>query len=212
MNLHRLLTITLLFGLSGSLQADNLPLITSPGTGDLFGSEPSVTLGNQFQVGPNPLTVTALGLFDSGAPGLDQSHSVGLWTAGGTLLAEVDFSPGLSGFSLNGFLYQNLASSIVLQPGTQYIMGASYQVGTTDLHYANDTIQYETWSSAVTFIRGRYTANGAGFTFPNLNVGGLSYVGANLEYTVPEPGAVVLFLNFAAGCMLWRTGRRLVVK
>jgi hypothetical protein len=212
MNLHRLLTITLLFGLSGTLQAYNTPLITSPGTGDLFGSEPSVTLGNQFQVGSTPLTVTALGLFDSGAPGLDQGHSVGLWTASGTLLAEVDFSPGLSGFSVGNFLYKNLASSIELQPGTQYILAASYQAGTTDLLYVNDTIQYETWSSAVTFIRGRYTANGAGFAFPNLNVGGLSYVGANLEYAVPEPGAVVLFLNFAFGCVLWRAGRRLVVK
>ncbi len=211
MKLHQLLTFTFLLGLSGTLLAYNTPLITSPGTGDLFGGEPSVTLGNQFQVGSNPLTVTALGLFDSGMPGLDQSHSVGLWTTSGTLLAEVNFSPGLSGFNLNGFLYQNLAGSIVLQPGTQYILGASYQVGTTDLHYANDSAHYETWSSDVTFIRGRYTANGAGFAYPNLGVGGLSYVGANLEYAVPEPDVVPLLLYSAAGCVLWRTGRRLRV-
>jgi hypothetical protein len=185
---------------------------SSPGTGDLFGSEPSVTLGNRFQVGSNPLTVTALGIFDSGSAGLDQSHSVGLWTTNGTLLAEVDFSPGFSGFSLNGFLYQNLASAIILQPHTPYVMGASYQVDTTDLHYANDASQYESWSPDVIFINGRYTPTGAGFTCPNRSVSGMSYVGPNALYTVPEPGAGALLLSFTIGCGLWRAGCRWIVK
>ncbi len=209
MKLHCLLSFTLLFGLSGTLQADNAPLITSTGTGDLFNASDSVTLGNLFRVGANPLTVTSLGLYDSGSPGLDQAHSVGLWTTGGTLLAQVDFSVGLSGFSVNGFLYQSLVAPVVLQPGTQYIMAASYPGGTSDSLYVNDSIQYETWSSAVTFLNGRYTANGAGFVFPNLTVGGLSYVGANALYVVPEPDVVNLLLYSAVGGVLWRAGRRL---
>jgi hypothetical protein len=186
--------IVLLSLASAPAYADNAPLIITPGTGDLFyGTDPSVTLGNLFQVGVNSITITSLGLFDAGIPGLNQSHSVGLWTTSGTLLARVDFSPGLNGFENSGFIYQNLANQVVLQPGVSYILGAYYPSGSTDGLYVNDTIQYETWSSSVTFNgSGRYTPIGAGFTFPNLQVGGLSYVGPNALYAIPEPATVCL--------------------
>ena len=183
--------------LAGSLaHADSAPLIITPGTGDLFyGTDPSVTLGNLFQVGAKSITITSLGLFDAGAPGLNQSHSVGLWTTSGTLLARVDFSSGLNGFENNGFIYQNLANQVILQPGVSYVLGAYYPTGSTDGLYVNDTIQYETWSSSVTFNgSGRYTPIGAGFIFPNLQVGGLSYVGANALYAVPEPATTCVSL------------------
>ena len=211
MKSHRLLIIGLLFALSTMLRTDAMPLITSPGTGDLFSGD-SVTVGNLFQVGAMPLTVTALGLFDSGTPGFSQSHSVGLWTTGGTLLAEVNFSPGLNGFSENGFQYLNLANPVVLQSGVDYILGASYPSGTSDLCYANDTLQYETWSSAVTYINSRYTANGAGFIFPPDTIGGLSYVGANLEYSIPdESTTLILLLCSVVPCILWSAGRKLAL-
>src|SRR5208283_1731297 len=193
---HRLLSIGLLFALSSTLRTDGTPLITSPGTGDLFSGD-SVTVGNLFQVGANPLTVTSLGIFVSGTSGLSQSHSVGLWTMGDTLLAEADFSPGLNGYSQNGFQYLNLVSPVVLQPGASYILGASYPSGTTDLCYANDSLNYETWSPTVTYINSRYTADGEGFTFPEYTVGGLSYVGANAEFAVPEPNTLILLLYSA---------------
>src|SRR5437867_3771520 len=132
MKLHRPLIIALLFGLSGALHAEVGPLITSPGTGPLHTLANGATVGALFQVGAEPLQVTSLGLFDDGSPGLAQSHSVGLWTATGTLLARVDFSPGLSGFSANGFLYQTLPGPVILQPSVRYLMGADYPVGTTD--------------------------------------------------------------------------------
>jgi len=189
------LAVIVLVLLAGTIaHAANSPLILTPGTGDLFyGTDPSVTLGNLFKVGANSITITSLGLFDAGAPGLNQSHSVGLWTTSGALLARVDFSPGLNGFENNGFIYQNLASQVVLQPGTSYVLGAYYPTGSTDGLYVNDTIQYETWASSVTFNgSGRYTPIGAGFTFPNLTVGGLSYVGPNALYVVPEPCTLLL--------------------
>jgi len=204
---HRLLTIGLLFALSTTLRTDATPLITSPGTGDLFSGD-SVTVGNLFQVGANPLTVTSLGLFDSGTPGFSQSHSVGLWTTGRALLAEADFSPGLNGFSENGFQYLNLVSPVVLQSGVDYILGASYPSGTSDLCYANDTLHYETWSPAVTYLNSRYTADGAGFIFPPYTVGGLSYVGANLEYSIPEPKTLIVLLCSIMPWILWCAGRK----
>jgi hypothetical protein len=202
MKLHQILTVAMLLVLARPLQSNAIPLIGSPGTGDLFSGD-SVTLGNVFTVGTKPLTVTALGLFDSGTPGFSQSHSVGLWTTSGTLLARADFLPGLNGFTDNGFQYLGLASPLILLAGTSYILGASYPSGTTDLCYANDTIQYESWGATVTYINSRYTASGAGFTFPRYTVGGLSYVGANLEYTVPDqPDTFVLLLGSGLVCGL----------
>lgn len=189
------LAVTMLVLLAGTIaHADNAPLIITPGTGDLFyGTDPSVTLGNLFQVRDKSITITSLGLFDEGIPGLNQSHSVGLWTTSGTLLARVDFSSGLNGFENNGFIYQNLASQVVLQPGVSYVLGAYYPTGSTDGLYVNDTGCYETWASSVIFNGlGRYTPIGAGFTFPNLTVGGLSYVGPNALYIVPEPATLLL--------------------
>jgi hypothetical protein len=207
MKTHRILMIALLFALSTTLPTNANPLITSPGTGDLFSGN-SVTVGNLFQVNANPLTVTSLGLFDSDSPGFSDSHSVGLWTAGGTLLAKATFSPGLNGFSQNGFQYLNLASPVVLQSGADYILGASYPTGTGDLCYANDSLNYETWSPAVTYIDSRYTADGAGFIFPPYTVSGLSYVGANLVYAVPEPKTPFLLLSSFLPWVLRWAGRQ----
>jgi hypothetical protein len=173
--------------------ADNSPLITALGDGYIYDTSQTETLGNLFTVADKSITITALGLLDDGVPGLNQSHSVGLWTTSGSLLARVDFSPGLNGFENNGFIYQNLANQVVLQPGVSYVLGVSYQDNSTDGVYINSSGPYETWSSAVSFNGlGRYTARGDGFTFPYAQVNGMSYVGPNALYTVPEPATLLL--------------------
>jgi hypothetical protein len=180
--------------LTGSITyAENSPLITALGAGYVFNDSDSETLGNLFTVADKSITITALGLFDNGIPGLNQSHSVGLWTTSGSLLARVDFSPGLNGFENNGFIYQNLAHQVVLQPGVSYVLGASYQSNSTDGMYINSSVRYETWSSTVTFNGiARQTSSGAGFAFPAYQIYGQSYVGPNALYTVPEPATLVL--------------------
>lgn len=184
-------------------QGNSEPLVTSSGSGDLFSGD-SVTVGSLFTIGVNPITVTALGLFESSSNGLAQAHSIGLWTAAGSLLATVSFLPGTNSISLNGFLYQSLATQYVLPAGTSWVLGAYYPSGTSDLVYANDSSQSESWSSVAQFNNGRYTASGAGFVFPSLNVHGLSYVGPNILYAVPEPNAWDLFFCSVMVYALWR--------
>jgi hypothetical protein len=205
MNLCRVAITAILVILPSMLHAAGGALITSPGTGYLFSNGNGFTVGDLFRVGADPLQITSLGMFDGGAPGLDQSHSVGLWTDSGTLLGRVDFSPGLSGSSANGFLYLTLSSPVTLQPGSQYVIGVSYPVGSTDGVHVNDSIETETWSSAAHLVFGRYTADGAGFIFPPYSVGGLSYVGPNALFTVvPEPGTVGLAACAASVALCFR--------
>ena len=197
--------IATLFGLSGALHAEIGTFITSPGTGPLDTAAKGYTLGALFRVSSlKPLRLTSLGIFDAGSPGLAQSHSVALWTASGTLVARVDFSPGLSGLSADGFLYQSLSSPVILQFNEQYVIGANYPVGSLDGLHANDNSQTETWSDSVAFMNGRYTAEGAGFTFPGFDVHGLSYVGPNAQFSVvPEPGTLA-FLVCPALALVFR--------
>jgi hypothetical protein len=198
-------TYTLIL-LTGSITyAENSPLITALGAGYVFNGSETETLGNLFTVADKSITITALGLFDDGIPGLNQSHSVGLWTTSGSLLAGVDFSPGFNGFESNGFIYQNLANQVVLQPGVSYVLGASYQGNSTDGVYINSSVQYETWSSTVTFNGiARQTSRGAGFAFPAYQIYGQSYVGPNALYTVPEPASLLVF---GLGAMFFKRKR-----
>jgi hypothetical protein len=189
-----LCAVIVLILLTGSITyAESSPLIITLGDGYIFNPSQTVTLGNLFTVADESIIITALGLLDDGTAGLNQNHSVGLWTTSGSLLASVDFSPGLDGFENNGFIYQNLASQVVLQPGVSYVLGASYQDNSTDGVYINSSSQYEIWSPAVSFNGvGRYTAQGAGFTFPSYQVYGQSYVGPNALFTIPEPATLFL--------------------
>jgi hypothetical protein len=180
--------------LTGSITyAENPPLITALGDGYVYNNPYSQTLGNLFTVADKSITITALGMFDDGAPGLNQNHSVGLWTTSGSLLARADFSPGLDGFESNGFIYKNLTNQVVLQPGVSYVLGVSYQINSTDGVYINSSSQYETWSPTVTFNGiARQNSRGDGFAFPPYQIYGLSYVGPNALYAVPEPATLLL--------------------
>lgn len=191
----------------GQAQGNFNPLIISPGTGPLFSGN-SVTVGCVFTVGYTPITITALGIFDSGPVGLEQSHSVGLWTIDGSFLESVSFQPGTSDISLNGFLYQNVTTQYTLPVGTTWVLGAYYPSGTSDLVHVNSSgDQAEVWSSsAAHFIQCRYTSDESGFTFPASSASGLSYVGPNILYTIPEPTTLNLSLFCGLAMAFLRSG------
>jgi len=76
------------------------------------------TIGENFYCPSVPITITALGRYCySGNTG---NHQLGLWTAGGTLLASVTLQT--SGLSA-GINYTNLATPITLSANGNYVVG-----------------------------------------------------------------------------------------
>lgn len=188
-----------------------LPLITNPGSGNLITESGGYLVGAAFDVGAFPLQVSALGLFDAGAPGFAQVHSVGLWTEGGTLLARVDIPPEPIGLTGDEYVYHALDKFILLQAGRRFIIGTHYPDPIIDSFFDSRTHR-ETWSPYATYYNTRY-APAEEFGLPWINGGGFFYVGPNAQFTViPEPANVALFLSalvFMAACLFrLRSDRR----
>ena len=91
-------------------------------------SATSFTLGWAVDV-ITPVRVTALGVWDEGSNGLQQSHAVGLWTGSGTLLASTTVPAGSgadsavpSALGAGQWLFEDI-SDVVLQVG-HYVLGS----------------------------------------------------------------------------------------
>ena len=105
--------------------------------GVTFGAVPTTftpgldgTRGWEFTV-LQPITVTALGLWDLGADGFGVAHDVGLWDNASTLVASTNFAAGLTG-ALGADNFRYLAVTPVgLAPGI-YRIGAHYLDGSPD--------------------------------------------------------------------------------
>ena len=181
------------FGAPIQVQAAAINL-TSPGqeySGGLY------TLGFLFTVNSDT-AITSLGIYDSGADGLNSPGSVGLWDTAGTLLTWATVPAGTVG-ELDGlFRYVNI-SDFGLIAGTQYVIGAF----TTDLASSLGTGQGGTGSidANVNVIEDRFSNFNSIFSFPAFSNGfvGGAWLGANFRTNVvPEPGSLALLgLGFA---------------
>lgn len=151
------------------------------------------TLGWRF-VTADFTTVHALGIWDEGGDGLDQSHEVGLWSIDGTLLASTTVTPSsassvASASGLGAWVFEPIPT-LVLAAGT-HAVGALYlseddpwrsEVDVGDLQVAPHLL-----TTDFTFF-----AIGDLLTFPDrdsLAEGG--YFGPNLLIT-PEPSTSLL--------------------
>lgn len=175
-------------------------LVQSFSGGDPLSVGPGVA-GWEFQVGSQPLTLAAFGVFDEFSDGvLSSAHSVGLWNAvTGTLLAKITVAPATATLS-SGYFYANLISPIELTQGTRYRLGAQYSDVDLDLARGNVPAGGVVTDSRIT-LRDAYLSSGSGFEFPDLNVSGanLGFFGPNASFIpVPEPAAAA----FAAGILL----------
>lgn len=167
------------------------------------------TLGYQFTA-DGAITVTSLGVYDNAGDGLNISHDVGLWTAGGILLASATVPSG-TGATLNGhFRYVDIAD-ITLNAGSEYIVAAA-AFGTYDGGdiYASVPLDMLLEPPDVTFLMDRHelTQQSSALVFPTLSAYGGStgaWFGGSLQY-VPEPSTALLLASGLVGLAI--RGRR----
>ena len=195
--LYYLIISALLFAATFSTNAQ---LIQSFSGGDPLSLGPG-TAGFEFQVGSQPITLSAFGVFDEFSDGvLSSAHAVGLWNANtGTLLAKVTVVPSSATLS-GGTFWQNLIVPITLQQGGSYRIAAQYSDVDLDLARGNVPASSVVVDSRIT-LKDAYLSSGSGFDFPDLNVSGanLGFFGANASFApVPEPTWSAL----AAGALL----------
>jgi len=144
------------------------------------------TLGWQFNVN-STITVSDLGAFDDELDDFTVAHDVGLWTAGGTLLASTKVNVGDP--LVGNFRYHSIAP-LVLGPG-HYVVGANkfgqggdtYTLGVRTLVTPPET----------TFLASAFAGGGA-LQFPGSTGIDNSYFGGNFLFsnTVPEPTTILL--------------------
>ena len=163
------------------------PALTVSGE-NLYDGDGPWTLGWTFTTA-GPLTISALGAYDFGGDGFQQSHDVGIWTTSGTLLATATVSSGNT--LIGGFRYTSLASNLTLAAGT-YVVGAA-DMGVGD-SYSFDGIV--TMLDGITYGESRY-GFGGGLALPVGHVDRLGYFGGNflVGNSVPEPATWALMIG-----------------
>jgi hypothetical protein len=188
-------------GIAASLaHAEITPLIDFTG-GQVFGvvQGANATAGFSFNV-TTATTISGLGLFDVGSDGLIDSHQIGLWTSGGTLLASATLDNSSSvvpSTSSLGDWRETGINSLTLDPGS-YVIGASF------LDVAQNTEDAAVFSAAGTpslpgINYGTTIIGFSDFTFPDLSETGVD-AGAfgPMAFTdvqrAPEPGSLGLSL------------------
>ena len=162
----------------------------------------SGTLGWKFSVGSQNISVTSLGVFDSGSNGLLISHPVGIWLATGALQASTTVQAGTASSLSNGYRYETI-SPLTLLANTSYIIGAYYPADVAEPVIA---ISSQTIGSAITYTKSSISqlSPTGSFTVPLLN-GGVDqgFFGPNFQYTVvsaPEPSSLLLGGLGVLGC------------
>ncbi len=133
------------------------------------------SLGLDFAV-ESTITVTKLGVFDSGADGLARTIVAQMWTRTGntgTKLAELTFTPASSGELRDGDRFKSLASPLILAPGDYTIVAYGYGAGEPNGNLNGPDYSQKTQNDGngvLTFLGGgRYGDAGQ---FPNTPDGG----------------------------------------
>ncbi|MES2306637.1 MAG: DUF4082 domain-containing protein [Gemmatimonadota bacterium] len=166
------------------------------------------SLGWSFNV-LTPFSVSGLGFYDAGKDGLNQSHEVGLWTSGGTLLASATVS---SSDPLISFWRFATITPVNLGVGSYIISGASHN----ELYPLNNSVG-TVFDSKITYGTDWWTG-GDPLVFPTtsngLNAGNPGWLAVNFleenpnhpQDIAPEPATMSLLATGLAG--LAAAGRR----
>lgn len=179
-------SVAAMFAFSGAVGA--VPVLTSfTPTAVYFGEAHS--LGYQF-VTTTPLQVNSLGYYDSGLDGLVANHSVGIYSAGGTLLGSAVVGPSATTL-LGDFRYVNLASPINLATGTTYYIAGTVGGDSDGWVYQASNIL----TSGINYTGSYYALKATSLTFPVSPATTREYMTVSFDATpVAEPQVYTLML------------------
>ena len=112
-----------LLGMCSSSRADFAVSVGSQGLAIAF-SINDVSQGWRFNVDV-PIQITHLGLLDGDNDGFATEHPIGVWDAGGTLLALATVEKGTVNPLINRFRYASIETEgpVILSPGQDYTIG-----------------------------------------------------------------------------------------
>jgi hypothetical protein len=163
--------------------------------------------GWQFNV-LTAVDVTSLGVFDVGNDGLVTRHEVGIFrTSDQALLASLIMPAGTGSTLINGFRYEDLVSSVHLDPDS-YVIAMTMPQGNADTQSIGNTSV--TTAPEIQYVTSRFDA-GSTLAFPT-TTGSFAegMFGPNFRFTagaasVPEPGSLALLSGLAVpGLLLLR--------
>jgi hypothetical protein len=143
--------------------AQSFAAFTQDDTASNSGWSVNTTRGWTFTVS-TPLVVEELGFWDSDLNGLAAAHDVGIWIADGTLLTSATVPAGTTA-PLEGTFRFVPATSVMLSPGTTYVIGAYWPAFTDTRLQSGENVVFD---SRVTLGEGR-AINTLGLAFPALS-------------------------------------------
>lgn len=192
---------------AGAIALTGMPLSSSA----LVLTSGTTTLGNQAHSGvglsfhvTSAITVSQLGVFDSGTPGI--TGNAQLWATlfdatNGNVLAAIDFTQADSGTLSNLYTYKNIAP-LNLAIGDYVLAGFGWDGNNLEYNTVvggGNTVTFNPdGSSLVTFNDTRYSPGGsdAHTVMPTLVYGPHAFNAANMVFeagsTVPEPASLAL--------------------
>ena len=202
--------LALVWGVGVLLQSGAVGAVFLTGVPDnkTVTSKSNATLGYAFRVGPDPVNILKMGIWDQGANGLVESHEMGIWNTSGELLASVTVPQGTAGALDSNFRYVDVLGGLMLDADTVYVIAAKYyNVDNSDAFFMGSA----TRSAGIDWdvSRDRFSIESDTFLFPDSTSDGSAYIGPNFEYAivpvvVPEPDTLFLLVGGAGLLVLLR--------